>query len=220
MKKLHFSIAIVVMATVFTLFSCGGKEKKTEVANDLIEVTPEDTKVFGNVGSDFSIENKTYKIKSNGVYGFEFSFNITRNKVSEGVNTDQISSESDEGTKPKVGKFIVELLDEAGDLIAEENMVGADLEKVLNAQEGEKVAIKLLTYTDKDKIAKVKKFRVSLSAQKAKANEETVSDNSEKSDDEMLDNLDDINKAVETTGKTLKAAGEAIDALNKLNGKE
>ena len=215
MLKKTFNIMLSALCCTALLTACGGSSssESNSESTQAIEVKLESSSINGKLGKAFDVVDKTYKIIE-GDYGKEISVTLKRNDSKTKVNFDDLVNKYSafNSSKPLIGDFMVEFLDESGNKIADADLSGDSFNALISMVEGDETSIQFTCNGDP---SGAKSFRV---ISTVKSNDDAL--------DKVIDDAlgdEDLDEAVKTAkesakaaGKVLDAASSAIDALNSL----
>ena len=215
MLKKTFTIMLSALCCTALLTACGGSSssESNSESTQAIEVKLESSSINGKLGKAFDVVDKTYKIIE-GDYGKEISVTLKRNDSKTKVNFDDLVNKYSafNSSKPLIGDFMVEFLDESGNKIADADLSGDSFNALISMVEGDETSIQFTCNGDP---SGAKSFRV---ISTVKSNDDAL--------DKVIDDAlgdEDLDEAVKTAkesakaaGKVLDAASSAIDALNSL----
>ena len=206
MLKKSINMLLCALCCTALLTSCGSSNSSSESSdegNKQVEVKLESKTISGKLGKAFDIVDKDYKISDS----YNLSVTFKRNDSKPLVNFEELSSEEDaiDSNKPYIGIFIVELLDESGDILEESSIDGESFNSLMNLVEGDETSIKFTCFVDAEA---VKSFRV----------KSIVKDNENKGskDSDNLDKIEDLDDVIDATKKSAEAVGTAMDIINSL----
>ena len=214
MLKKTFTIMLSALCCTALLTACGGnsssESSEESTGMEPIELKLESTSINGKLGKAFDVVEKTYKI-TEGDYGPEISVTIKRNDSKPKVNFDDLVNRYSafNSSKPLIGDFKVEFLDESGNKIDDADLSGDSFDSLISMVEGDETSI---TFTcTGDDLSEAKSFRVI----------STVKDNDNAKDKKgktstLDESINTAKESAEAAGKVLDAASSAIDALNSL----
>lgn len=209
MLKKSINMLLYALCCTALLTSCGGSNSSSESSessddgNKQVEVKLESKTISGKLGKAFDIVDKDYKISDS----YNLSVTFKRNDSKPLVKFEELSSEEDalDSNKPYIGIFIVELLDESGDILEESSIDGESFNSLMNLVEGDETSIKFTCFVDTEA---VKSFRV----------KSIVKENEYKGskDSDNLDKIEDLDDVIDVTKKSAEAVGAAMDIINSL----
>ena len=206
MLKKSINMLLCALCCTALLTSCGSSNSSSESSdegNKQVEVKLESKTISGKLGKAFDIVDKDYKISDS----YNLSVTFKRNDSKPLVNFEELSSEEDaiDSNKHYIGIFIVELLDESGDILEESSIDGESFNSLMNLVEGDETSIKFTCFVDTEA---VKSFRV----------KSIVKDNENKGskDSDNLDKIEDLDDVIDATKKSAEAVGTAMDIINSL----
>lgn len=189
-KVVYLSVALLSLA----FYSCG---KSSSSSSDSSKVTPETTKVEGDLRECFEVVDKEYTPKESDHWNYDRSLIIELKRTSEELPVDLRGLTYDWGWIDKLqGKeyniyFDVSLLDEDGNIVATTSSgdrYNRDVElqfddtKILNLSEAETFSIEILYSSELFENAKLSKFKVGSTISERNVVVDAVSDYSEESD--------------------------------------
>lgn len=210
MLKKSFTLMLSALCCTALLTACGGSsssESNSEsTETEAIEVTPESSSINGKLGKAFDVVDKTYKI-TEGDYGKEISVTIKRNDSKPKVNFDDLVDKYSafNSSKPLIGDFMVEFLDESGNKITDADLSGDSFHSIISMVEGDETSI---SFSCNGNPSGAKTFRII----------STVKSNDNATGDTELDAaVETAKESAKAAGKVLDAASSAIDALNSLS---
>ena len=218
MLKKTFTIMLSALCCTALLTACGGnsssESSEESTGMEPIEVKLESTSINGKLGKAFDVVEKTYKI-TEGDYGPEISVTIKRNDSKPKVNFDDLVNRYSafNSSKPLIGDFKVEFLDESGNKIDDADLSGDSFDSLISMVEGDETSI---TFTcTGDDLSEAKSFRV-ISIVKDNDNAKDKKGKTSTGDDDLDEAINTAKESAEAAGKVLDAASSAIDALNSL----
>ena len=189
-KVVYLSVALLSLA----FYSCG---KSSSSSSDSSKVTPETTKVEGDLRECFEVVDKEYTPKESDHWNYDRSLIIELKRTSEELPVDLRGLTYDWGWIDKLqGKeyniyFDVSLLDEDGNIVATTSSgdrYNRDVElqfddtKIPNLSEAETFSIEILYSSELFENAKLSKFKVGSTISERNVVVDAVSDYSEESD--------------------------------------
>ena len=209
MLKKSINMLLCALCCTALLTSCGGSNSSSESyessddGNKQVEVKLESKTISGKLGKAFDIVDKDYKISDS----YNLSVTFKRNDSKPLVKFEELSSEEDalDSNKPYIGIFIVELLDESGDILEESSIDGESFNSLMNLVEGDETSIKFTCFVDTEA---VKSFRVKSIVKENEYKDSKDSDN--------LDKIEDLDDVIDVTKKSAEAVGAAMDIINSL----
>ena len=190
-KVVYLSVALLSLA----FYSCG---KSSSSSSDSSKVTPETTKVEGDLRECFEVVDKEYTPKESDLGSYDRSLIIELKRTSEELPVDLRGLTYDDrswidelqGKEYKI-LFDVSLLDEDGNIVATTSSgswhipdveLQFDVKKIPNLSEAETFSIEILYSSELFENAKLSKFKVGSTISERNVVVDAVSDYSEESD--------------------------------------
>lgn len=227
MKK--FLIFANCALLIGALASCGGSsdngntESEESVEAKTYVLTPKTTSITGPLGQAYEVVERDYKLKN--TYGSNEIFVEVKladpTKLPKGFDANKVGTRYDEGNSEytMITNFVIEYLDEDGDIIESHNASGSDYKDLARISKGESSTVNFYAPNNADGI---KYFRIKSDYYpnkiegKAKEKESSSSYDSDTDDDDINKTLEQASKVAETAGKMVETAGEVMKGLNNL----
>lgn len=208
-SSLCLGIALIITA-------CGGSSESSadKEQREKQPITPETTTISGTLGKAYTVVDKKYKPQGETLFKkLNVEIELTDpSKLPDLFLTQKVGTEENEGDAdyPILANFIIEFLDEEGDVIkTDENGDGID-RLIRLTEQGDKATI---SFYLPDNLSDVKFFRIisDFYPNKTKAEGSTGSE-MELNDEEFNTAMKHYEKAVETSGKVMK---NMLDIINQ-----
>lgn len=223
MKKILLFTCCVILAGALT--SCGGgsSEKSNEDGEPKNYVmSPKTKSITGPLGRAYEVKERDYKVKNNyGVYVINVELMLSNpSSLPSGFDGNKVGTHYDNGNVqyPMLANFIIEYLDEDGNIIATLKPNNSDYIDLMRLSEGESSSVSY--YVPDDEIDEIKYFRIKSDYYPNEIKEEVkksdITDIMSIDDEELNQTLEQAGKAVETAGKMVESAGEIMKELNNL----
>ena len=222
-KNLLFTCFVLLLGA---LASCGGggssdKSNEEGETRNLI-IKPKTKTVTGPLGKAFEVIERDYKLKKNyGMYVINVELTLANpSSLPSGFDSNRVGTHYDEGKAqyPMLANFIIEYLDEDGDIIETSQPIDPGYKDLMRLSEGESSSI--LFNLHNDDINQIKYFRIKSDYYPNEIAEEVkksdITDLPSIDDEELYQTIEQVGKAAETAGKMVETAGEIIKELNNL----
>ena len=224
MKKILLFTCCVLLLEA--LASCGGNgssEKSNEDGEPQNYILNPKTKtITGPLGKAYEVIERDYKVKENyGVYNINVELKLANpSSLPSGFDSNRVGTYYDSGNAqyPMLANFIIEYLDEDGDIIETRESKDSSYKDLMRLSEGESSSISF--YLPDKEINQIKYFRIKSDYYPNEIAEEVkksdITDLPSIDDEELYQTIEQAGKAAETAGKMVETAGEIIKELNNL----
>ena len=224
MKKiLLFTCCILLLEALAACGGSGSSEKSNEDGETQNYILNPKTKtITGPLGKAYEVIERDYKVKENyGVYTINVELKLANpSSLPSGFDGNKVGTHYDSGNAqyPMLANFIIEYLDEDGDIIETCKPNNSSYKDLMRLSEGESSSVSFYLpdrYNDQIKYFRIKSdYYPNEIEEKVKKND--ITDISSIDDEELYQTIEQAGKAAETAGKMVETAGEIIKELNNL----
>lgn len=219
-KSLLFTYCILLIGT---LASCGGgsSDKSNEEGKPKnYIINPKTKTITGPLGKAYEVIERDYKAKEKyGTHSINVELTLAQpSSLPSGFDGNKVGTHYDSGNAqyPMIANFIIEYLDEDGDIIETREPNSDSYKDLMRLSEGESSSVSF--YMPDKNMDEIKYFRIKSDYYPNEIEKEVkksdISDITSIDDDDLFQTIEQAGKAAEAAGKMVETAGEIIKELN------